>query len=305
MALRRTGRALGTDVSMLVLHEPGKESAASAALDAAFLELERVEAVMSLYRPESELARLNRDRVLENPHPSLVSVLRAAREMAEKSGGAFDVTVQPLWELYFAAMNRCRLPGAAEVDAARRKVDWRRVDISPARVRLGEGMAVTLNGIAQGFAADRAVEALRAHGIRHALANTGEIRALGPKQDGIPWGAGIQHPRAKDALAGIAELNGVCLSTSGDYATPFTPDFVYNHIFDPATGRSPLELASVSATSPSGMTADALSTALFVMGIQRGMELIESLPGSAALFVRKDLTVLATRDFPLANAGNS
>ncbi len=302
----RSSRALGTEVSILAHHEDQKTAAA--AVDAAFAELELVESVMSLYRysgndyrPESQLCRLNRDGVLRNPHPYLVEVLRFAADVSRQTEGALDVTVQPLWSLFAAAKKQARLPSDAEIDTARSKVDWRRVQISKHEIRLrGEGMAVTLNGVAQGFAADRAAAALQKHGVVHALLNTGEIGTLGAKPDGQAWRVGIQHPREPDAYLALADLDGRCLSTSGDYATTFSDDFRHNHIFDPRTGNSPDVFSSVTVVAPTGLAADALSTAVFVLGVDRGLELIQQRPGADALLVMKDGRTIATRGFPEA-----
>ena len=295
---RRAGFALGSEVSMLALHA-SKEHAAEA-LEAAFAELETVEAVMSIYRRESQLSILNRTGVLNHPHPYLVSVLRTAQETAERSGGAFDVTVQPLWELYTNAKKADRLPSRDEIESARAKVDWRKLSVSKDRITLkSPGMAVTLNGIAQGFAADCAVTALKARGVTHALLNSGEIAALGKKASNDPWTVGIQHPRREDAYAGLAKLDGLCLSTSGDYQTTFSNDFLYNHIFDPATGRSPTAFSSVSIAATSGTLADALSTAVFVLGPERRAQLLKECNASG-FFIMKDGTTLKTADFPLS-----
>ena len=296
-AAKRTSRALGADVSLLALH-PSREIA-ERAVAAAFVELEQVDAVMSLYRPESQLCRLNREGVLALPHPWLVAVLRRSVAMAERSGGAFDVTVQPLWDLYSATQKEKRIPDTDEVAAVLPRVGWRRLEVSDAGVRLqGDGMAVTLNGIAQGYAADRVLAALRAHGIRHALVNTGEIGTLGRKEDGKPWAVGIQHPRQAGAYIAVADLQGRCLSTSGDYATAFSPDRAHNHLLDPATGRSPAHFASVTILAPTATVADALSTAVFVLGYEQGMRRVLGTPGVEALFVMKNGDVRATRGFP-------
>jgi thiamine biosynthesis lipoprotein len=294
---RRISRALGTNVTIRVFH--ADLAVADDGIDAAFSEIETVEAVMSLYRPESQLCRLNRDGAFDDPHPYLVEVLRAAQEISRRTEGALDVTVQPLWALYAQAKREGRLPSDGEIARAKEKVDWRRLEVSDGRVRLhGRGMAVTLNGVAQGFAADRAADALRRHGVQHALIDAGEIGALGHKPDGQAWRAGIQHPREAEAYIAAADLRDRCLSTSGDYATTFSPDWRYNHIFDPRTGRSPDELASVSIAAPTAVLADALSTAVFVLGVERGLEAIATHPGCDAMFVLKNGRTLTTKGFP-------
>ncbi|MBE7463919.1 MAG: FAD:protein FMN transferase [Planctomycetes bacterium] len=299
-AAQRTSRALGSEISMAVLHR--KPGSAAAALDAAFAELELVEELMSLYRPHSALCRLNRSGALCEPHPYLVSVLTQAQAVSAASGGAFDVTVQPLWKLYAAAHKEGRLPDLREVEATRRLVGWQRLDVDARRIQLASpGMAVTLNGIAQGFAADRALAALRRHGVAGALVNTGELGSLGRKADGSAWKVGIQHPRVEDAYIELAQLDGRCLSTSGDYATAFSADRAYNHIFDPRTGSSPPHYSSVSVVADSAAEADALSTALFVLPPSAGDALLKTYASAEALFVTKSGTVRSTRSFPSAS----
>ncbi|MEZ5305343.1 MAG: FAD:protein FMN transferase [Verrucomicrobiales bacterium] len=262
--LERRTRALGAQVSIIALHPDRR--AAELAIDTAFAELEIVEQTMSLYRPDSQICRLNRGGALGSPHPYLTEVLRFAAEISERSGGAFDVTVQPLWDLFRAAQRLGKLPEDAEIDRARRHVDWRRVAVGDKSICLrGEGTAISLNGIAQGFAADRAAAALRAAGIEHALIDCGEFSALGQSGRQHPWRVGIQDPRAPAALAAKAALeSGRCLATSGDYATRFTGDFRQHHLFDPASGRSPEALASATVIAPTAMEADASPTAAFV-----------------------------------------
>lgn len=294
----RRSWALGSEVVMSVMAMP--IARAERAFDAAFAELELVEQVMSLYRPDSQVCRLNRDRVLERPHPYLLEVLAMAEQTARSSDGAFDVTVQPLWELFAACQKQQRTPSDSEIAAARSNVDWTAIEISPDRIRLHSPVtAITLNGIAQGFAADRAVAALRDHGVQHALVNTGEISGLGRKPNGDDWTAGVQHPRERDAFVSLVGLQGRSLATSGDYETTFSADFSKHHIFDPRTGESPIELASVSIVAPTAMQADALSTAAMVLGSDRTLALIESLSDIDALFVLKDGRTLHTHGFPL------
>ena len=295
-SFQRKSFALGAEISLTVLHE--NEFAARRALDAAFGELETVESVMSIYRPESELSRLNRDGIITHPHPYLLSILRTSLEISRLSGGAFDVTVQPLWDLYMEAKKAKALPEDSAIEAARQKVGWKKIALSDSEVRVEKGTRITLNGIAQGYAADRCAEMLKSLGIEHALLDTGEIRAIGDKS-GTPWSAAIQHPRRPDAYVALARLDGVCLATSGDYATTFSNDFVYHHIFDPATGRSPLLYSSVSIVAPNATEADALTKVVFVGG-ETGLKQIAA-RGASAFLVAKDGKTFATSDFPLAS----
>ncbi|HEX5104587.1 MAG TPA: FAD:protein FMN transferase [Pirellulaceae bacterium] len=301
---RRTTFALGTQVSVTARH--ADPAHANVAIDDALDELAYIEhRLLSIYQPESQISRLNRDGCLCDPSPLVVYVLRHAQALSRQTTGAFDITVQPLWEAFAAAAKRGESPDVSTVAAARRKVDWRQLEISDDRIRFRQpGMKLTLNGIAQGFATDRVLATLRGHGIEHALINVGEHAPLGESAAGDPWTVGIQHPRNEDAYVALTDLDGRCLATSGDYATTFSPDRASNHIFDPRTGYSPTELASVSVLAPSAMQADALSTALFVVGPDRGLELIRRTPNTDAFFVLKNGSAIATPGFPLVEEGS-
>jgi thiamine biosynthesis lipoprotein len=291
--------ALGAEVSITLIHSDA--AAAEHALTSAFAELRLVDSIMSLYRPDSQLSRLNAVGSLSDPHPYLTSVLVAAQAMAQRTEGAFDTTVQPLWSIWDAARKRGEDPDPARIADAVRRIGWRQVDVSPARIRfLREGGAITLNGIAQGFAADRALEALRRRGIQHALVNSGEVGTLGGKADGEDWRIGVQHPRQEDAFLCLALLRDRCLSTSGDYATSFRPDRREHHILDPRTGRSPQVFSSVSVAARTAIEADALSTAVFVLGAEKGLQLVRDTPDADALLVFKDGARLATAGFPFS-----
>jgi thiamine biosynthesis lipoprotein len=260
--------AFGTVVSIKVLHDDARQ--AELALADALAEARKVDALMSIYRPGSEVHTLNRDGRLARPGPHLLAVLNEARRLAAQTGGAFDITVQPLWDL--ARAGRSAAPALP-------LVGWQRMQLDAAGITLEPGMAITLNGIAQGYALDLARAALQARGIRHALIDTGEFGALGAAEGGRPWMLGVRDPRREEAHIGILPMDGRAVATSGDYATAFTPDFSSHHIFDPATGASPTELATVTVAAPSGILADGLSTAFMVMGAQRSLALAAGMPG--------------------------
>jgi FAD:protein FMN transferase len=302
--LSRESFALGTKVAITVRH-PAPD-VAEQAIDAAFDEMMLVERLMSIYRPDSQLSILNRDGSLLRPHRYFVEVLRHAQKLAEQTSGAFDVTVQPLWETFAAAAKERRLPDEPALFEARALVDWNKLSLADDALHFRQsGMKATLNGIAQGFATDRVMAALRAGGVEHALLNAGELDSLGQSQRGSAWRVGIQHPRKNDAFIALADLDGRALATSGDYATRFSVDCRHNHILDTRTGFSPTELCSVSILAPTGMVADALSTACFVLGLDRSLNLIRSMPRVDAFFVLKDGETIATSGFPLQSDGRN
>ena len=294
----RSGWALGTQVQLTVFH--GDKAEAFTAMDEALAELGKVEKVMSLYREDSEISELNRTGRLDSAHPYLQEVLETACRVSEQTDGAFDITVQPLYRLYADKNAKGRLPTDAEIKGTLARVGWQRVELNGNTVSLkGSGTEITLNGIAQGFAADAVGRVLKSHGIQHALIDTGEVNAVGRHIERKNWNIGIKHPREENGLLALAQLEGRCLATSGDYETRFGEGFENHHLLDPKTGHSPQELSSVSVAAPTALEADALSTALFLTGVDRGMNLIESIPGADALFVTKTGKVVKTSGFPL------
>jgi FAD:protein FMN transferase len=269
---RRTLLGFGTTLTLQAAHED--EGTLDHALDAAVAALRRIEAQMSLFDPGSALSRLNRDAVLAAPPAELLEVLQIAQSVAAASDGAFDVTVQPLWQVFAAAQRAGGLPDDRQVAAARARVGWRGLEVAREALRLRRpGMAVTLNGIAQGYAADQVRRVLQAHGIRHALVDAGEFAPLGQNAKARPWSLGIANPRDETALLARMVSDGRCIATSADDATSFSADHRHHHIFDPATGYSPTALAGVTVAAESGAVADALTKVLFVAGPERAFEL--------------------------------
>jgi FAD:protein FMN transferase len=296
--VRGAALAFGTTITVAAIHEdPGT---ARAAIADALGEARRVDALMSVHRDDSEVGRLNATGVLAHPDARLVHVLERAQRLSELSGGAFDVTVQPLWTLFADCRRAGRLPSRPEIASARARVGWARLEVSPRRIALGAaGMGVTLNGIAQGYATDLALAALAARGVRDALLDTGEYGAEGARTPSRPWMVGVQHPRDPGALLGAVAMDGRFLATSGDYATTFSDDRLYHHIFDPATGVSPPALSSVVVAASSGLDADALTKPLMILDRERAGSLLARFPGAGALWVDKAARVVGARGLTL------
>lgn len=296
--VRGAALAFGTTVSIAAVHaDPGP---ALAAVRDALRRIRAIDALMTVFRPESELSRLNAAGVLERPDPHLVRVLEFSQRLAAASDGAFDVTVQPLWSLFAAAARAGRLPSRDELARARARVGWAALEVSPRRVRLGRpGMAVTLNGVAQGYAADLAAEALREHGIIDALVDAGEHGAAGARQPREPWRIGVQHPRDPGALLGAIEMDGRFVAASGDYEAPFTADRSHHHVFDPRTGFSPPHLSGAVVAAATGIEADALTKAMMVLDAPRARALLSRFDGAGAVLLGKDGRIVASEGLRL------
>jgi thiamine biosynthesis lipoprotein len=301
MLVRDIALAFGTTVSIAAIHD--NPEIAADAIDEALARARQIDSLMTVQRAGSEVGRLNALGALSHPDPHLVRVLEFSQRLSELSDGAFDVTVQPLWNLYVECKRRGRMPTANEVAQARSLVDWRAIEVSPRRITLGRtGMSITLNGVAQGYAADLALAALRERGVHDALIDTGEFGAEGERRPHQPWTIGIQHPRTADALIATVAMDGRFLATSGDYATPFTDDFAHHHIFDPHTGDSPLDLSSTVVAAESGMEADGLTKPMMVLDRSRARVLLSQFPGSGAAWIDKSARVAGSQGLLLRTA---
>ena len=278
----------------------GSERRSSEAAAAVFRIFRDVEARMSEWKESSPLSAVNRAAGGEPvPVPEeLRRVLRRALDIARLTDGAFDPTWAALWGLWDFRAAEPRVPDAEEIARRAALVDWTRVEIddSAETVRLAEpGMVLGLGGIAKGWALDRAEEELRRRGFDSFLLTVGgQVMAGGLRHtDGghtggrRPWRVGIRDPRGSpDDFFARVPVTDASLSTSGDYESFFVVDGVrYHHILDPRTGRPARGLRSATVISPDATLADALSTALMVMGRERGMALVEELPEVEAVLV--------------------
>jgi len=235
------------------------------ALNDAVKAIRSVEADMSLFSPDSAVSRLNRDGVLPKPSAQLLSVLSLAQHVSAHSHGAFDVTVQPLWHVWSQAQAAGLLPDHKQLQHQRKLVNWRALEANTDNVRLNiKGMGVSLNGIAQGYAADLVRSVLQSHGVMHALIDTGETATLGNAPGDKPWRFGVESAAKPNAQQPVMTADGRAMATSSDAHMAFTPDHVHHHIFNPRTGDSPRDWSSATVIAPSCAMADALTKVFFM-----------------------------------------
>ncbi len=265
-----TGSALGARASITLAHPRAGRIVA-----AVRTEINRLEDVFSLFRSGSALSRLNRDGALDAPPFELVECLGIADAVNAATDGAFDPSVQPLWAAYAEAHATGTAPTAASLDRARTCVGWTGVAVSPSRIGFARpGMALTLNGIAQGYIADRVAMLLKAGGLGDILVDTGELHALGGMPGGGDWPVGF-------AGGGRAGLRDQALATSAPLGTSFDAEGTVGHILDPRTGRPASgNRPVISVTAPSAALADALSTGLCLLDAQEGARALAAFPGS-------------------------
>ncbi|MFO1163447.1 MAG: FAD:protein FMN transferase [Reyranellaceae bacterium] len=253
--LRWTGSALGANASIdLAGVEPGP---ARALIERTLAEIDRLESIFSLQRSGSALARLNREGQLADPPLELVSVLRLAAEVSNLSGGAFDITVQPLWRLYAEAAAKGMVPGARMLERVRSLIGWQDVEVSPRRIALRRpGASVTLNGIAQGFISDRVAELLRDAGLDNVYVSLGEQRATGAGPAELGWT--VQTP------FGQVELRNAALAVSAASPEGTVQDLNVPNLISAISGLPVTSGPPVVVTAPTAVIADAMATALAV-----------------------------------------
>jgi thiamine biosynthesis lipoprotein len=255
-------------------------------------EYRRIDALMSTYKADSELSAINRQASGQAVMlgAELYGLIDRALELAVASHGAFDITYESVGYLYdFRARQR---PAEATIAAHLTAIDYRAVELTPdpRRIRFGKsGMRLNLGGIAKGYAIERGAVILRAAGIQHAVLNAGgDTRVVGDRR-GQPWIVGIRNPRNEASVVTRLPLVDEAISTSGDYERFFLEGGVrFHHIINPATGTPSEGVRSATVIGPDGTTTDALSTALFVMGVERGLGLIHTLPAYEAVMVDAD-----------------
>jgi len=261
-------------------------------------EIARYEGILSLYRRDSEISRLNAAGTLHKPSPELCSLVEDSRRLGVLSAGAFDISVQPLWRLYEAHFwsHRDVQPDieARARDVVRELVDFRNIDIGGGRIAFERaGMGITLNSLGQGFVTDAVTDLLRNEGFEAAVVDLGEFRTIGRHPDGQPWRIGIRDGLAQGGVARTVELEDMALAVSGGYGTTFEPTGRFHHIFDPHTGGCANGLVDVTVIGPRATVANGLSTAICVTGEERAHALLAAFPGTRAILTRPDGTAVA------------
>lgn len=263
------GTMLGAVATMKIYHPDRNE--AERLISAACAEARRLERLFSLYVEDSALVRLNRTGILVDPAVEFVELMETSLRYSELSGGLFDPTVQPLWDLYARHFSTPDAdpsgPDKASMDAVLAHVGYRRLSVSRDRVVAPKGTAVTLNGIAQGYVTDKVVDLLRAQGIAHTLVDMGESRAVGARPDGLPWEIGIADPDTPGRTQTVLSIEDRAVSTSGGYGFRFDPQGRFNHLFDPTNGGCGHLYSSVTTIAATATAADAMSTAFSLMPV--------------------------------------
>jgi thiamine biosynthesis lipoprotein len=278
---------MGTAVRVELWHDDA--TLARAALSAVMDEMHRIDALMSPYKPDSELSRINREAAHKpvTIGKEMFDLIARSIEFSRLSGGAFDITFSSVGYLY--DYREHLKPTDAQIAKALPGINYRHLQLDPKGRTIHfarPGVRIDLGGIAKGHAVDNCIAILKGRGITNAIVTAGgDSRLLGDRR-GRPWNVGIRDPRRRGEVAAVLPLADVAISTSGDYERYFEEDGVrHHHIINPRTGKSATGVRSVTIIGPDGITTEGLTKSVFVKGPQEGMRLIESLKGIDAIII--------------------
>jgi FAD:protein FMN transferase len=285
--LSREEAIMGTSVRVELWSEDC--AAGEAAIAAVLDRMHHIDDTMSHFKPESELMRIN-CAAADGPVPisrPMYDIIARALDFSRLSDGAFDITSASVGHLY--DYRRQIRPTEDELERGRAAIGYRNLILDPGGCTIQfsrPGVRIDLGGFAKGLAVDDGAAILQSRGIRHAIVTAGGDSHLLGDRRGRPWTIGIRDPRDASKMVAVLPLEDVALSTSGDYERFFEQDGIrYHHLIDPVTGKSPCDVRSVTVVAPDGLTSEALSKSVFVMGVDRGLRLVESLEGVDAVVV--------------------
>ncbi len=289
--------SMNTDVIITVMHPDATE--ADYAIGCAFAEVYKIEHLMSCTEEGSEVTRLNNNGSLPNASSDLRYVVTKSVEYSGVTNGSFDITVLPVIDLWKERMRAGSPPTDDEINETLELVNYKNITIGNGSISFSQGsMGITLGGIAKGYAIDRAIEVLKEHYIEHALVNAGgDIRAMGFKTEDDPWNVALRNPKNRTEHITILNLRDMSIATSGNYERYFSEEARASHIIDPKTGYASDELLSATIIAENATDADALATAVFVLGEVGGMELVERLDGVEVLIITRDRRILRSSGF--------
>lgn len=289
VVIKRAQLQMGTLVSITAV--ASTEQVANGAINAGFTEIKRLEQLLSTWIPTSELSRVNASagKAPVRVSPETLTLIHHALQVAEMTDGAFNIAIGPAIDAW-SITEQQRVPPSEELEILRPRLDLRalHIDSFEGIIYLEKiGMRIDVGGIGKGYAADQAVTVMKKAGaVAGVVALSGDIKTFGQLPGGKKFPVGIQHPRKEGEVLAMIDLQDEAISTAGDYERFFEHEGVrYHHILDPATLQPARACQSVTVIAKEGIWADGLDTGIFVMGPDRGMELVEHLEGVGAIIV--------------------
>jgi thiamine biosynthesis lipoprotein len=284
---RQEAAIMGTAIQVELWHKDPEQG--RALTEAVMDEMRRIDNLMSSYKPDSELSYIN-DNAVEGAvtvSTELLTLIMHSLDYSVITAGAFDITYASAGQYY--DYRNGKKPSDWQLEQALPAINYRHVKVDPQTSTiefLRQGVRIDLGGIAKGYAVDRSMEILRTAGVENAIVSAGgDSRVIGKRWD-RPWNVGIRNPRNKDSIVSMIPLENSAISTSGDYERYFEEGGVrYHHILNPGTGKSPHGVHSSSIIGAVATDTDALSTSVFVLGVDEGLQLINSIPDTEAVII--------------------
>ncbi|WP_245527554.1 FAD:protein FMN transferase [Methanosalsum zhilinae] len=294
-----TRNLMNTPITITVIHTD--ETYAYESIERAFDKIENIETTMSHFKNNSEVSRLNQEGVIHDADPELVYVIETSIHYSELSDGAFDITIKPvldLWESKFKPGGTFEPPTPEEINNTLELVDYSSIEIEGNSIKINPAMSIVLGGIAKGYAVDMAIESLKNDGIENAFVNAGgDGKYIGLNSRQSPWKVGLQNPDREQEFITIINIHDMSVATSGNYERYFSDDARVSHIADPRTGYPSEELISATVIAEDAISADSLAIAVFVMGKEDGLKMIEQLEKTECLIITDDKQIVRSSGF--------
>lgn len=295
----KTKLSMGTFVTMTAIHSSRDE--AEEAIGLAFEEIDRLNGMLTRHGDRSPIATLNHEGRLEGAPPEAITLVERSQGYFRQTGGAFDMTVKPVIDLYQRSFASGSRPSEAEMQEVLQFVGSDQVQLSGNTLRLGkQGMAITLDGIAKGYIVDRASTILTKAGVNNHLINAGgDIRTSGSAALGKAWTVAVQDPDKGKNYPRVISMENGAIATSGNYEVYYDREKVFHHIVNGASGLSPQLSSSVTVVAPTVLDADALSTSVFVMGPKKGVNYINTLRQCECFIIGADKQIHTSANWPV------
>ncbi|KLU75884.1 thiamine biosynthesis protein ApbE [Clostridium botulinum] len=295
----KTFIALGTAINFNIFSNNEKE--AQLALEEGIKKIKEIENKMSVNIKQSEISTLNTNGQSKVSDETFY-VIKNGLKYSKLAKGKFDITVEPLVRIWGIGTEHARIPNNSEISNAKKLINYNNVSLDEKnnKVTLGKSQQMDLGAIAKGYTADEVKKVFLKHNIKSGTINLGgNVMTIGNKVDGSEWKIGMQNPfGTRDDCMGIVYGKNLSVVTSGNYERYFEKDGVrYHHILDIDTGYpSKSEVISATIISENGIDGDALSTTVYILGVEKGLELIEELKGIDAILITKDRKVYVTKN---------
>jgi len=280
------GIALGAPSNITLFHHNKKE--AQKILNKSIKQISKLENLFSLYKSDSQLSILNREGFYDNPDKEMIKLFNLSMQYSALTEGAFDITVQPLWQLYNKSFSKDKMPPKEkDINKILDLINWKSIEISENKINYSnKGMSVTLNGIAQGYITDKVTETLINYGVNNTLIQLGEYRAIGKHPDNRKWKLLLSNPE-HSASIGEIEFENSAVATSAGKGTTFDQYGMHHHIFNPKDGLSSNNILQATVTSKSATEADALATSFLIMNKDKSSQLAQKLGIGLEIFNNK------------------